>query len=96
MSETDYTTITVREETKQRLDEHRDGRPWDQYLETLRREHADPITINDADELAKTLAAHIDYPEQQDLDTIARRLEALESIESRVGSIERTLEGLQR
>lgn len=55
MTDSGYTTITVREQTKERLDEHRDGQKWDEYLEMLRREHADPITVNDVEELADLL-----------------------------------------
>lgn len=53
------TTITVSRYTKARLDHHRDGRPWDQFLEMLRREHADPLTFNDANEIAEYLADHL-------------------------------------
>ena len=52
---TTSTTITVDRWVKASLDEHRDGRPWGQFLEQLRREHADPITINDVGELADRL-----------------------------------------
>ena len=55
MTDSGYTTITVREETKERLDAHREGQQWDAYLEQLRREHADPVTINDVQELADRL-----------------------------------------
>lgn len=60
MTESGYTTITVREETKERLDEHRDGKKWDAYLEELRREHADPLTLNDAEEIADYLAKRLE------------------------------------
>lgn len=49
------TTITVSRYTKARLDAHRDGKPWDQYLEQLRREHADPMTLTSVDEIAERL-----------------------------------------
>lgn len=52
---TENTTITISRLTKARLDEYRDGRSWDYFLEQLRREHADPITINDVSELADIL-----------------------------------------
>lgn len=53
------TTITVRRYTKERLDAHREGRPWDEYLELLRREHADPITFNDVESIADALKEQI-------------------------------------
>lgn len=49
------TTITVSRFVKQSLDAQREGRPWGIFLEKLRREHADPLTVNDVDELAKVL-----------------------------------------
>lgn len=58
--ETGYTTITVPVDVKESLDEHRDGRPWGTYLEQLRREHADPLTINDVQELARLLSEELD------------------------------------
>jgi len=72
---TENTTISVSRHTKARLDEHRDGRPWDTYLEQLRREHADPITINGVQEMADILvdelAAEAGGPQVDDSD-IAR------------------------
>jgi hypothetical protein len=50
------TTITCRRYTKQRLDTHRDGRPWDVFLEQLRQSHADPVTMNDIGEIADAVA----------------------------------------
>lgn len=60
MSDNDYTTIPVREETKERLNAERDGRPWDQYLESLRRESADPLTLATVDEIADALAERLE------------------------------------
>lgn len=57
---TENTTITVRRITKKQLDEYRDERPWDVFLEQLRREHADPITLNDAQAIADRVAEDID------------------------------------
>jgi len=74
VSETEYTTITVRKRTKERLNEHRDGRPWDQYLEKLRREHADPVTLNDMGELADSLEDELSLREGFDADTLAIRV----------------------
>lgn len=54
------TTITVRRYTKAQLDEHRDGRPWDVFLEQLRREHADPLTFNDAEQIAEYLEEQLE------------------------------------
>lgn len=54
------TTITVRRATKQRLDAHRDDRPWDVYLEQLRREHADPLTLNGVLEIADHVSDEVD------------------------------------
>lgn len=53
---TENTTITVSRYTKARLDEHRDGRPWDEFLEKLRMEHADPLTLRDIDEISDLVA----------------------------------------
>ena len=44
---------------KARLDHHRDGRPWNQFLEQLRKEHADPITFNDAEAIAETVSDRV-------------------------------------
>lgn len=89
---TEQTTITVNRITKMRLDEHRDGRPWDTYLEQLRREHADPLTINDVNELADSLEASLDLASMVadpgvDNDTIAELYERLESIERQLDSV---------
>lgn len=59
-SETKYTTITVTDRVKEDLDTHRDGRPWSVYLEQLRQEHADPITLNDAEEIADKVAQSVE------------------------------------
>lgn len=53
------TTITVSRYTKASLDEHRDGRPWDEYLEKLRREHADPLTLTDAEQIAERVSGEL-------------------------------------
>ena len=58
--ETEYTTITVPKRVKNDLDEHRGGRPWAVFLEQLRREHADPITLNDAEEIADRVVERVD------------------------------------
>jgi len=76
------TTITVDRWVKESLDAHRDGRPWNQYLEKLRREHADPITINDVHDLAEVLIRELDTGGGSDVDyaEIERRCErAVES-----------------
>jgi len=57
--ETEYTTITVPATVKDQLDEHRKGRPWAVYLEQLRREHADPLTFNDAQSIADHVAKEV-------------------------------------
>jgi len=85
------TTITVSKATKRQLDAHRDGRPWNQYLEQLRREHADPLTLNSVDEIADRLESQMDTS-----GGIADLRNALETIEERTGRIERQLEDLQR
>lgn len=54
------TTITVPRIVKASLDEHRDGQNWANYLESLRREHADPLTLNDAEAIAEHLEDALD------------------------------------
>jgi len=61
---TSYTTITVREETKKRLNEHRDGKKWDVYLEELRREYADPMTLSEAEAIAEYIAERLEEREE--------------------------------
>jgi hypothetical protein len=66
------TTITVDRWVKASLDEHRDGRPWNEFLEKLRREHADPITFNDIDRIADALNRELDAVETSiDEDAVA-------------------------
>jgi len=57
--EREYTTITVTKRVKEDLDEYRDGRPWSVFLEQLRKEHADPITLNDAQEIADVVGEQV-------------------------------------
>lgn len=64
--EIEWTTITVPKPVKEDLDSHRDGRSWGSYLETLRREHADPLTMNDAEQLAEYLEKRL---ESTDVDS---------------------------
>lgn len=59
-SGTTYTTITVQESVKQDLDEYRDGRSWSEFLEKLRQEHADPVTLTDAEEIAEIVSESIE------------------------------------
>jgi hypothetical protein len=102
----EWVTVKVPREDKAQADEYRpDGSTFGDCLvagaerladgldSDTRRFEPDGATA-DVDELAEKLADRIDYPESVDTEDIARRLEALESIESRVGSIERTLEDL--
>lgn len=89
---TEKTTISVSRITKQKLDEHRDGRPWDTYLEQLRREHADPLTINDVNELADNLEDALNLASMVsdpgvDNDAIAELYERLESIERQLDNV---------
>jgi hypothetical protein len=63
----------VPESVKDDLDEHREERPWGSYLEQLRREHADPLTFNEAQEIADVVAESIET-ENLDIDEIVDRL----------------------
>jgi hypothetical protein len=67
---TETTTISVPRIVKENLDKHRDGRPWGEFLERLRREHADPITLNDAEEIADVVSDRVDGAEM-DADELA-------------------------
>lgn len=58
--ETEYTTITVMESVKEDLDKERNGQPWSAFLEELRQEYADPITLNDVEEIADRLGERLD------------------------------------
>lgn len=71
---TESTTITVSRYTKAQLDEHREGRPWDEFLEMLRREHADPITFNDAQQIVDFINEEVALREGVDADAIASRV----------------------
>lgn len=74
----DWTTITVPREVKEELDAERGSRPWGAFLEELRQTHADPITLNDAEELAaflnEELDVAVDYAEIE--SRVKRALEA--------------------
>jgi len=59
-SETEWTTITVPKHVKADLDVERGSKPWGAFLEELRKEHADPITLNDVSELADQLEAELE------------------------------------
>lgn len=77
------TTITVDRWVKESLDRHRDGRSWNAYLEQLRREHADPITLNDVEEIAEHLKNEISMANEPgvevDVGRILGRIDDLES-----------------
>lgn len=96
------TTITVDRWVKESLDRHREDRPWNAYLEKLRREHADPLTLNDvhelADELKNELSMADDPGVSTDVEGLVEKVERLESavgtVEERTGRIERVLEEL--
>jgi len=47
-----YTTITVPREVKEALNEERNEQPWGAFLEQLRQQYADPISLNDTSEIA--------------------------------------------
>lgn len=55
----EYTTITVPKGVKEDLDEQRGATPWGAFLEELRQEHADPITLNDAQAIAEEVTENI-------------------------------------
>jgi len=77
------TTITVPRITKQHLDEHRDGKKWGPYLEELRRQYADPLTLRDVDEIAERLKNEVSMANEQgvkvDIESIFQKIEKLES-----------------
>lgn len=81
------TTITVDRWVKAHLDHGRDGQPWNEYLEMLRRQKADPVTLSDAQAIAEYLTAEIEVG--GDVEA------ALATIEERTGRIERQLEELE-
>jgi len=56
----DWTTITVRPETKVKLDAERGSTPWSAFLEELCDAKADPITLNDAKEIAEIVSNDIE------------------------------------
>lgn len=97
---TESTTITVDRWVKESLDRYREGRPWNQFLEQLRREHADPITFNDVDEIAEQLKNELSMLNEPvvsaDVEGLVAKVERLESaaetIEERTGRMERDLE----
>ena len=102
----EWVTVKVPKADKQQADEYRpEGSTFGDCLvagaerladgldSDTRRFEPDSATA-DVDELADALADRIDYPESQDSETIARRLESLATIEERTGRIERTLEDL--
>lgn len=68
------TTITVDRWVKESLDAHREGRPWNQYLEQLRREHADPITFNDAQQIVEYIDSEVSLREGIDPEEIAHEV----------------------
>jgi hypothetical protein len=101
MTNDDWKTLRVPAEAWERAkaQKERADRTWgEQIVRPADGDSPDdaPAPAVDTDAVAERLADRLDYPDGQDVETIARRLESLESIESRVGSIERTLEGLQR
>lgn len=94
----DWKTLRVPTDAWERAKEQKEsaGRTWGEQIVRPDGEYSDDgdATAVDADELADALADRIDYPESQDSETIARRLESLATIEERTGRIERTLEDL--
>lgn len=91
---TEETTITVSRLTKAALDEHRDGRPWDQYLETLRREHADPLTLNDAEDIVDAIKNELSMANEPGVDMDVERLfNRLDDLETSIPS--KTVEELE-
>lgn len=99
--ETNYwletTTISVKRITKQQLDHERDGKPWDEYLEQLRREHADPLTVNNVDDITDRISDQIDtlaYEGALSEDDAQRIESSLSTIEERTGRIEKQLDDL--
>lgn len=53
------TTITCARWVKHDLDKHRNGTPWTPFLEQLRQEYADPLTLNDAEEIAEEVKRQV-------------------------------------
>jgi len=47
MTDSGYTTITVKEETKEKLNEQRDRQPWDVYLTQLLESESGDIQFED-------------------------------------------------
>jgi len=54
------TTITVPRYVKWSLNEHRDGKPWGRFLEELRKQYADPMTMNDGQQIVEFLESELE------------------------------------
>lgn len=74
------TTITVDRYVKQTLDEDRDGQPWNQYLESLRRAKADPLTLSDAEEIIEYLENQLDITSASGADRVTLDSGSVEDI----------------
>jgi len=90
--DTEYTTITVTERTKERLDEERNGQPWSAFLEELRQEYADPITLNDAE----AIADHVSDRVESDVDEGELALATADYLMSEYDLPRKVAEELQR
>jgi len=76
------TTITVSRFTKAHLDDARNDQPWDSYLQELRRAQADPLTLNDTQEIAESIKDDLSMANEPgvdvDVDGLTNRIEQLE------------------
>ncbi len=90
---TEDTTITLPRIVKASLDEHRDGKKWGPYLEELRRNYADPLTLNDAEEIAEYVTKQLDTI---DLDVDEREIANMvaSDLSGQLSAIEETVEEL--
>jgi len=79
------TTITVNRITKARLDRIRDDLPWDAFLEKLRREHADPLTMNDGEQIVDYLESQLDSIDGDNSDVLEEIKKQLDRIETAQG-----------
>ena len=60
------TTITVDRWVKAALDHDREGKPWNEYLNGLRRLKADPLTFSEVEAIAEHLEDELSLTIDQD------------------------------
>lgn len=103
MTDSGYTTITVQEETKERLSDVRgeDFKNWDAFLNDLAdyyQQNVEPVYAVGSDQPVDSITTDTDDGLDLgfDMDTLDSIQSSIETVEQRTGNIERTLEDLQR